>query len=148
MYRGSATAQVALPENFIDCISCSFFKDPVVTADGQTYERSWIQDWFSRGHTTSPLTNLPLVHTNLTPNIALRNSIEEFLKQHPEIDREGFKMEKQGKTSSVSWTEFLVGTALFAIGYLLGRNNSKDAEQSKGDRKERKSEVIRTGFAS
>ena len=31
--------------------------DPVMTADGQTYERAEIERWFAAGHTTSPLTN-------------------------------------------------------------------------------------------
>jgi hypothetical protein len=46
--------------------------DPVVTADGHTYERSAIVDWFQRGKRTSPLTGEPLQHEYLTPNHAAR----------------------------------------------------------------------------
>ncbi len=147
-------AQVSVPENFIDCISCTFFKDPVVTADGQTYERSWIEAWFARGNTSSPLTNSPLAHTTLAPNIALRNAIEEFLTQHPEIDREGFKMEKSTNTKNagVTWTQFFIGTAVFAVGYLLGWKKSKDAEKGKDKRNECEGagalHVTQTGFGS
>jgi hypothetical protein len=146
-------AQVSVPENFIDCISCTFFKDPVITADGHTYERSWIEAWLARGNTSSPLTNLPLAHTTLTPNIALRNAIEEFLTQHPEIDREGFKMEKGTKNTGVSWTQFFIGTAVFAVGYLLGGwKKSKDAEKGKDKGNEGQGaaalHVMQTGFGS
>ena len=48
------------------------FVDPVVTADGHTYERWAIQAWFNTGRTTSPLTNLPLRSLDLFPNLALR----------------------------------------------------------------------------
>ena len=51
--------------------------DPVITADGQTYERTEIESWFARGERTSPLTGAELPNTNLTPNIALRNAIQE-----------------------------------------------------------------------
>jgi interleukin-1 receptor-associated kinase 4 len=51
--------------------------DPVITADGQTYERMEIESWFARGNRTSPLTGAELPSTNLTPNIALRNAIQE-----------------------------------------------------------------------
>ena len=48
-----------------------------VQADGQTYERSWIEEWLAR-HETSPLTNARLPNKTLTPNIALRCFIEDW----------------------------------------------------------------------
>ena len=59
-------------------------RDPVVTADGQTYEREAIQDWLqqqqSRGlPPTSPITGEPLEHTSLVPNVALRGLIREAI---------------------------------------------------------------------
>ena len=51
--------------------------NPVLTADGQTYERREIETWL-RTHRTSPLTNLRLANKTLTPNIALRKAIEEY----------------------------------------------------------------------
>ena len=52
--------------------------DPVVTADGQTYERKEIEKWLERKR-VSPLTNEPLAHTYLTPNIALRALCHKYL---------------------------------------------------------------------
>ena len=54
--------------------------DPVVASDGHSYERSEIEMWL-RSRRTSPKTGAELAHRNLTPNHALRNSIEEFLER-------------------------------------------------------------------
>jgi serine/threonine protein kinase len=56
--------------------------DPVVCADGQTYERHAIEGWFARGRMTSPSTGAALPDTTLTPNIGLRNAIEEWQENH------------------------------------------------------------------
>lgn len=51
--------------------------DPVVAADGYTYERSAIELWLGKRR-TSPLTNLPLPSGSLTPNHALRSAVREW----------------------------------------------------------------------
>jgi hypothetical protein len=58
-------------------ITQELMKDPVVAADGFTYERSAIASWFSKGRRTSPSTNLPLTNTLLVPNKHLRTLIEK-----------------------------------------------------------------------
>lgn len=40
-------------------------------ADGYSYERSAIAQWFESGKETSPMTNEPLEHTMLIPNKTL-----------------------------------------------------------------------------
>eukprot|EP01044_Picomonas_judraskeda_P024780 COSAG03_NODE_6951_length_982_cov_16.617946_1_plen_296_part_10 len=66
----------------IDAFVCPFtyeiMRDPVICADGHTYERAAIERWFRTGKNTSPKTNLPLAHRNLIPNITLRQAIEQF----------------------------------------------------------------------
>ena len=52
--------------------------DPVVLEDGNTYERGAIQQWLDSGHYTSPMTNLPLAHEQLTPNHLLRSAAREW----------------------------------------------------------------------
>lgn len=47
-------------------------KDPVLAADGFTYERIAIQEWLKRSQ-DSPVTGRPLEHTFLTPNNGLRH---------------------------------------------------------------------------
>ena len=39
--------QVPTPEHFICSISGEIFKDPVIAADGQTYERESIEKWIA-----------------------------------------------------------------------------------------------------
>lgn len=47
--------------------------DPVFTADGHTYDRASIEEWFATGSRTSPVTGLELTHLDLVPNYALRS---------------------------------------------------------------------------
>jgi hypothetical protein len=65
----------------LDSFQCPFtmevMRDPVITVDGQTYERTEIEEWFALGNRTSPLTGEALLSTNLFPNIALRKAIRE-----------------------------------------------------------------------
>jgi len=66
----------SVSEAFICPITCLPMHDPVVLADGLSYERAAIARWLET-HDTSPRTNLPLVHKHLTPNITLRNAIRD-----------------------------------------------------------------------
>lgn len=70
------------PTGFLCPITQDVMEDPVVTADGNSYERAAIEHWL-RTHNTSPLTNLALPSTSLLPNISLRHSIEEWRGQQP-----------------------------------------------------------------
>jgi serine/threonine protein kinase len=68
-------------------------RDPVVCADGHTYDRPNIEQWFAGGQNTSPNTGARLPHLNLVPNHALRNSIEDFLRNSfREIARARFSL--------------------------------------------------------
>lgn len=49
--------------------------DPVMCADGHTYDREAIEAWFL-SHNTSPLTNERLQHKKLLRNHVLRNLIQ------------------------------------------------------------------------
>ena len=56
------------PENLSCPISMELMREPVLAADGFTYDRHAISAWLARGKTTSPTTGAPLAHTHLTPN--------------------------------------------------------------------------------
>ena len=56
-------------------------EDPVLAADGYTYERSAIERWFRAGHRSSPMTNAVLTSTTLHSNHALRSATAQFLSQ-------------------------------------------------------------------
>ena len=57
-------------EDLICPISYDVFNDPVTAEDGHVYERRAIEEWYARGHRTSPMTNLPC-GTKLTPNVRI-----------------------------------------------------------------------------
>jgi serine/threonine protein kinase len=52
-------------------------RDPVATADGQTYKRAAIERWLERSD-TSPVNGAKLPSKTLVPNIALRQAVEEW----------------------------------------------------------------------
>jgi hypothetical protein len=66
---------------FFCSITANIMVDPVSTADGQTYERDAIERWLARSN-MSPATGAELPHKTLTPNIALRQAIEEWERAH------------------------------------------------------------------
>jgi len=55
-------------------------RDPLIAADGFTYEAEAIREWLDSGHRTSPTTNPALPHRDLLPNHALRSAIQEWLQ--------------------------------------------------------------------
>ena len=80
----------ATPDAFKCPITQERFFDPVVAADGHTYERIAIERWLSGRHYCSlkgarlwlsPLTGLPLLTRELRPNYALRKAIDEFVPE-------------------------------------------------------------------
>jgi hypothetical protein len=62
--------------DFICGITLQRMVDPVIAADGFTYERSAITEWFAKGKVTSPCTNQVLSHTMLRPNTELRERLD------------------------------------------------------------------------
>ncbi|KAK9068311.1 hypothetical protein SSX86_012422 [Deinandra increscens subsp. villosa] len=73
--------QCQIPHYFICPIFQEMMQDPVVAADGFTYEAEALRGWLDSGHNTSPMTNLELANSNLVPNHALRSAIQEWLQQ-------------------------------------------------------------------
>lgn len=74
------------PEPFLCPITFEIMRDPVICADGHTYERTAIEHWFSRENRTSPLTNATLSSLNLIPNYGLRASIDLFRETAGDIE--------------------------------------------------------------
>ena len=72
----------SFPNEFYCPITFGLMQDPVIAADGHTYEREAIEQWLVN-NITSPKTNLPLISTNLIANIALRNTIRDMLAKQP-----------------------------------------------------------------
>ena len=68
-------------DNFICPITLAVMKEPVICSDGHTYERSAIEKWLSTEN-HSPMTRQIITNNSLIPNIALRNIIQEYEKDH------------------------------------------------------------------
>jgi len=79
--EGSAVpSPMEAPQDFTCPITQEIMTDPVICADGHSYERDAITRWLA-SHNTSPKTNAQLEHTTLIPNHTLRGSIEQFLEE-------------------------------------------------------------------
>ncbi|KAK6162315.1 hypothetical protein DH2020_002156 [Rehmannia glutinosa] len=65
---------------FVPSFRSEIMQDPVVAADGFTYESEALKGWLE-SHDTSPMTNLKLPHRDFVPNHALRSAIQEWLPQ-------------------------------------------------------------------
>ncbi|GAB4819662.1 hypothetical protein N2152v2_006708 [Parachlorella kessleri] len=70
-------ARLARPPSMAAVVRCRLsgkaLRDPVVAADGWTYERSALETYLAGGGTTSPVTGQPLGSTLLRPNFAMRD---------------------------------------------------------------------------
>ncbi|XP_035762619.1 WD repeat, SAM and U-box domain-containing protein 1-like [Neolamprologus brichardi] len=70
------------PDEFLCPITRELRKDPVIAADGYSYERESIESWIRGKNKTSPMTNLPLQTTLLTPNRSLKMAITRWKSNH------------------------------------------------------------------
>ncbi|EOD05102.1 hypothetical protein EMIHUDRAFT_70129 [Emiliania huxleyi CCMP1516] len=87
--RGSPSSAVALaageeepPDEFGCPITTELMSDPVMAADGQSYERSAIERWLAT-KSTSPMTGEALEYTHTFPNHLLRRQIRAWQEAHP-----------------------------------------------------------------
>jgi len=76
-----ASTTMKVPQEFYDCITCEVMLEPVITADGHSYDRNSIARWFLK-HDTSPITGEKLAKLSLTPNHSLRSSILAWVEDH------------------------------------------------------------------
>ncbi|KAM7380596.1 hypothetical protein PAMP_003879 [Pampus punctatissimus] len=66
------------PDEFLCPITRELMKEPVIASDGYSYEQESIQRWIRSKNKTSPMTNLPLQTTLLTPNRSLKMAIARW----------------------------------------------------------------------
>jgi hypothetical protein len=87
--------EIEIPEEFICPISHEMMEDPVFAADGHTYERQAIEQWFATGRCTSPMTGAVLSHVNLTPNHTMRSAINSFRERLPHMQQQRIKEHRE-----------------------------------------------------
>ncbi|KAG8083291.1 hypothetical protein GUJ93_ZPchr0015g6736 [Zizania palustris] len=88
----SAEEVVAVPAQFLCPISSEIMRDPVVVETGQTYDRPFIEEWFSAGNQICPQTNQVLFHTTVIPNHLVRTMISRWCTENgftlPQIENQ------------------------------------------------------------
>ncbi|KAA6428842.1 MAG: U-box domain-containing protein [Trebouxia sp. A1-2] len=68
-------------ERLLQCpLTKKIMTEPVVAADGHTYERAAVQDWLLH-HKMSPVTGVSLAHTRLVPNVLIRSVLARHQQQ-------------------------------------------------------------------
>ncbi|XP_075933880.1 WD repeat, SAM and U-box domain-containing protein 1 isoform X2 [Anarhichas minor] len=71
-----------IPDEFLCPITRELMREPVIAADGYSYEREAIDSWINTKNRSSPMTNLPLLTTLLTPNRTLKMAIGRWKTNH------------------------------------------------------------------
>ncbi|KAF4108714.1 hypothetical protein G5714_009787 [Onychostoma macrolepis] len=71
-----------VPDEFLCPITRELMKDPVIAADGFSYEREAMESWINTPNRSSPMTNLPLQTTLLTANRSLKTAIQRWKSSH------------------------------------------------------------------
>lgn len=67
--------EIKVDEDLVCPITLQLLKDPVLTADGQMYDRKAIAHWLIT-HNTSPRTNLPLENKKLVTNYFAKKKLK------------------------------------------------------------------------
>lgn len=70
---------VGIPDEFLCPIARDIMTDPVIASDGYSYEREAIENWINTKKRTSPMTNMPLESTLITPNRTLKMAIDRWI---------------------------------------------------------------------
>ncbi|CAG9320663.1 unnamed protein product [Blepharisma stoltei] len=73
-----------IPHEYLCPITQEMMEDPVIAADGNTYERAAITSWLNRSK-TSPVTEKDFKHKNLSDNYFLRYEISQFNKKNQPV---------------------------------------------------------------
>jgi hypothetical protein len=79
------TALTEVPPQYLCPITYEVMKEPVVCADGHTYEQEAIEEWL-RHHDTSPVTNAVLPIKQTFPNYSLRSAIRDFVARAESVE--------------------------------------------------------------
>ena len=82
-------AERCIPDALVCPITTEIYEDPVMAADGFSYERRAIESWLGRGKRTSPKTNAELPHAFLVPNRHLKAMCQQFLDEVREVEEAG-----------------------------------------------------------
>ncbi|XP_062826700.1 WD repeat, SAM and U-box domain-containing protein 1 isoform X2 [Anolis carolinensis] len=77
---------LGIPDEFLCPITRELMKEPVIAADGYSYEKEAMESWIVKQRHSSPMTNLHLQSLVLTPNRTLKMAIDRWLENHPKYN--------------------------------------------------------------
>lgn len=122
---------------FVCPISLDVMRDPVMTSDGQTYERSEIEKWL-KDNDTSPLTGIKLLTKTIVPNHALRTVIQTLVEPsdvsicvHHRYGEYDLTVSPEKKVSDV--LDFLTEDTMIQMKYLAVDNVVVSSNEKIGD---------------
>ncbi|KAJ1261133.1 hypothetical protein BS78_09G004900 [Paspalum vaginatum] len=71
-----------VPDYLCCQITFEIFRDPVITPSGVTYERGVLLEHLRRVGNFDPVTREPLKEHQLVPNLAIKEAVQAYLKEH------------------------------------------------------------------
>ena len=117
--RRKPPPEAVIPPDFRCPISLDLMRDPVVVATGQTYDRDSIKLWIDSGHATCPKTGQTLAHTELVPNLGLKNLIAMWCREKKiPFEATGSKVKVNGIRTNKTALEAVRMTASFLVNKL------------------------------
>lgn len=111
-YKSEVPLHNEIIEYFAICpISQEIMIDPVVSVDGFTFDRLYIEQWFATGHHFNPTTGLALLSFTLIPNYVLRKLAQHVLCAKPIDERKRIR-----DRQTVHFAEVAVNRMAFRLG--------------------------------
>ncbi|KAI3447848.1 hypothetical protein Pfo_004513 [Paulownia fortunei] len=124
--RQKTAAEVNFPADFRCPISLDLMRDPVIVSTGQTYDRSSISMWVESGHPTCPKTGQALAHTQLIPNLALKNLIAMWCRdQRIPFESTEANVKPNGVVLNKTALEAIKMTVSFLVNKLMAPQTSE-----------------------
>nr|CAB3459876.1 unnamed protein product [Digitaria exilis] len=71
-----------VPDYLCCQITFEIFRDPVITPSGVTYERAVLLEHLDKVGNFDPVTREPLKEHQLVPNLAIKEAVQAYLKEH------------------------------------------------------------------
>ncbi|KAM3737880.1 hypothetical protein ACB098_09G090000 [Castanea mollissima] len=126
--RRKPPCEAAIPPDFRCPISLDLMRDPVVVATGQTYDRDSIKLWIESGHATCPKTGQTLAHTELVPNLGLKNLIAMWCREQKiPFEATGSKVKVNRVRTNKTALEAVRMTVSFLVNKLSASEESMEA---------------------
>ena len=132
-----------IPQEVLNVITCpisgEIMRNPVVNSVGQTYDKTSIQQWISRGNRTDPNTRQQIT-TTLIPNFSIKSLINSYIPQlggKRKYTKKNRKYKKSRKTNNNKMTKNMKKIKKIKKNKTIkkGIKNKKYNKKTKGKRK-------------